>query len=673
METLSKPLTRPVGRRVMIAPNRYAIYTGPSGKTHHPRTRLGMLAQQLSQQTTISVLSIAATSGYVYALTQAAAPNIQFTSVPPGMNSSVAQLQQAYTNFLTQFALFQGQAGAWINTQQGTGTPSIFSQLVSVPNTLNDINGTVTSNFTLLNTYKIGSPQYEQTLQNQETLIGATQPAITSLIQAMTTLGANLQNAASTLIASSQTGTLSQLLTAYAADIQTLQNDIDSCNSQISSDNAKIIGLGFAAAASIAVGLLGLMNIWNPFGWIMLAGGATGAAFAIMEIGALQVEIAALKNKIQSDTSYLNQDQAAASLVAAFCNQLKGFASMNQAAQQELTTLENLYNTLSTEITAALSNLDDNELALAQQEWNTVLQTSQFLENLTAYIWPNPIMLSSPSSFAAVGNDLYCLSLSGELFHYSGGTWTDMGTTALSIAGFGTMLVAIDGAPINGTAVSPNPTASTFFVKLYNTSTKTWSTISTFPAAAIAVGDGGIYAINQLTSDRQVYQYSGSGTSWTKLTALPGPDAASQIAVSSGYILALSNNGQQVWYYDAVNSCWGLLSPFTCAKLLANGNMAAVLGTDNTEYLYKNSSQPTTMGTGMIQVAQLTTGDQYGIDSNLNLWLNEFGNPITHTQLATNVTTVFASDTNAVYYTDNLGNLYSLSASGQSIKLPAMP
>lgn len=657
----------------MITPNRYAMYSRPAGKIAKPKTQLGILAHNLAQQTAITVLSVAATSGYVYALIENAAPNITFTDLPPSMQgkSTLAQLQGVYTSFMSQYAAFQGQAGAWINTQPGTATPSIFSRLVSVPTTLNDLNDTVTGNFVLLNSLTPGSQAYTNALNQQETLIGANQPAIRSLINSMTTLGTNLENAATALIASSKTGTLSQLLAAYKDDIATLNAAISSASDEIASDNAKIIGEGVGTATSITVGLVGLLNWWNPFGWIMIAGGAVGAYYAIIEIEYLKARVAELTYEINDDTNYRDNDQTAASLVSTFCQLLAGFSSMNQAAQKELLTLENLYNTLNTDITAALTDLTNNDLRDAQTEWTTILTEAQFLENLTAYIWPSPVMLSSPSSFAPVGNDIYSLSLSGELFHYTGGAWSDMGQTALSCTGFGTNLVAIDGAPINGTAVTPNPTTPTYFVKVYNISSQTWSTISNFPAAAVAVGGAGIFAINQLTSDRQVYQYSGSGSGWTKLTALPGPDAASQIAVTGGTVFVLANNSQFVYYYSTANNNWTQLTNFTCSKIAGNGNMLAVLGTDNTQYLYQPAASTT--GTNTVQVAQLTTGDQYSIDINQNLWFTEAAQPTTHTKLAENVTGVFASDTNAVYYTDNAGDLYALGVSGTSIKLPAMP
>ncbi len=668
------------GRRVLVGPNHYAMVMAAGRKLDQmqPATALGQLAMQLSQQSTVSMISVAATTAYVYALTQASAPNLQFTTTPPGMTSSVSQLQGAYDSFLTQLNIFQGQAGAWVNTNPSSGAASILSQLVSVPTTLSELNGTVTSQFAILNAVPPGSQAYQSALTELEALIGAETPSITGLISAMQTLGTNLETATTSLIASTQTGVLSQLLVAYQADIAALNQAISDANSQISSDNSKIVGLGFAAAAAIVVGIIGLCNWWNPIGWILMGGGAVGAYFAIAEIEALKAQITELKNEINVDTYWVQQDQAAASLVSAFSTQLQGFASMNTASQQELQTLESLYGTLAADITAALTDLDNNQIAAAQAEWTEILAATQVLQGVAAYVWPSPAMLSSPSSFAALGSNVYSISLSGEMFYYNGSAWTDMTVSSLSCAGQGTTLVAIDGAPIDGTEVNPHPITPTYFVKSYNAATQAWTIISGFPAAAVAVGAGGnsaIYAINQTVSDRQVYLYSGTGTTWTALPQLPGPDAAIQIAVANNTLFALTNNSQFIYSYNG--TAWTQLSTFTCASILANGNMLSIIGTDQKLYLY-NAQTPGGVNQTYIsanRVAQINNGDQYLITPTLDLYyIDNQVSPLTTTLLQSNVIAVMASDTNAVYYTDNLGDIYLLAnlSTNSWTKLPAL-
>ena len=678
METLvkqKKEARKP--RKVLVGPSQYKVTRPVIGKSIQPKTKLGELALRLNEQTVISMLSVSATSAYVYGLTEASAPNLQFTSVPPGMSSSVEKLQSAYDAFLTQFATFQGKASVWINTQQDTGTASIFSQLVSIPTTLGNINGQVLSDFTLLNGLTPGSTAYDNQLNALEQLINAELPAINSLISSMDDLGTNLNNAADSLINSTRNGVLSELTAAYASDIQALNAAIDSANKKINKDNDKIIGEGTGAAVSAGVGLVGLLNFWNPFGWAMMAGGAVGAYYAIIEIEKLKAEIADLNAQINEDTHWVSKDQAAASLVSSFALQLGGFASLNSAAQEELQTLENLYTTLAQDISEAISDLQANELDEAKTEWNAIVEAGSVLEDLTAFIWPSPAMLSAPSSFSVVGADIYSIAMSGKMYHYTESTnaWSDMGVTALSCAGSGSTLVTIDGAPIDGAKITTTPKISTYKVKRYDLSEKTWSTISDFAVAAVAVGGDDIYAISQLVSDRNVYKYSGSGNTWTPLAKLPGPDAAIDIAVANGIVFALANNSQIVYRYETSGGgSWKALTSFKCNSIVANGNKLAIIATNNDVYTYDPTldSTPEKTRSGILRVAPLTNGDQYWIELDQTLWLYVPTPPATWTGVADNVTGVFASDTDDVYFSTNVGDVYAVDLAGNTRKLPAI-
>ncbi len=661
-------------RRLRIAPGMFVALRPDFVTSIVPKTRLGTIALQLAEQTAITTLSVAAISSYVYAITQSSTPSVQFTDMPPGMpNSQLQPLQDAYDQFLEQFAIFQAQAGTWINTQPATSTPSIFTQLVQIPNSMNVINAQVSTNFATLNALTPGTPTYNNVLDQQKTLIGSEQPAIDNLVTQMQTLGTNLQNGSDALVASTQTGVLAQMLAAYQVDITALNTDITNCQNQINSDNSKIIGLGVGASVSVTVGLVGLFNFWNPAGWVMMAEGGVGAYFSITEIETLKAQIAQLEGQIQNDISYRDSDEQAAMILSAFCNQLQGFSSMNTAAQQELLALENLYSTLSDDITVALGDLDADNLQAAQNEWTEILQSSAALGELTAYLWPNSAELSAPSTFTAIGSDIYYIATSGKLYHYVGstGSWNDMGITALSCAGSGSTLVAIDGAPINGSVIGGSSSAPTYFVKQYDMDAGTWTTISTFPAAAIASSGGAIYAINQLVSDRRVYQYSGSGTTWTALPQLPNmspstPDAAYQIAIAGGVLFALSINAQQVFRYDAGNG-WTQVMSLQCASITGNGSKLGIVGTNLNAYLYDptNGQGAVNYGAGVTTIAQLTNGDEYRTGVNLDLWYADTNaNPPTYTNVANNVTGVYVSDSDLVYYTDNLGNLFLIPSTG---------
>ncbi|MEO1039813.1 MAG: hypothetical protein AAFX09_09715 [Pseudomonadota bacterium] len=664
--TVHQTLTGKPDRRIQTGINQYAML-------HHairnlasiePKTATGKLAMNLVAQNSVSVLSVAAISGYVYALTEAQLPTVTFQGATPGPGITNQELQQAYNSFQTQFATFQGEARAWINTTPESGGASIFSQLVSVPTTFKTINGSVQGKFEILKTLTPGTKPYNDTMAQLKALIGAETSDINTLNTAMQTLGTNLQNAAVTLHTAATTGVLKQLQDAYSTEIQSLTDDISQCQDKINSDNSKIVGLGFAAGAAITVGVVGLANIWNPIGWIMMGAGAVGAYFAIAEIERLKGEIAGLKTKIQNDEMWRQDDQKAAASVASFSGEVKGFETLNSAAQKELTTLEQLYSTLADDISTTISDLDADKLDEAQAEWEAILEAAQPLEDLTAYIWPTSLMLPSPTSFAPVGSDVYALNVAGDAFHYASGgnTWNQLPNSALSIVASGSVVAAIDGAPIDGSTVNPNPSVPTYFVKTYNSGSNAWTTISDFPAAAITTGGGDIYAINQTDTDRQVYKYGGSGTSWTKLADLPGPDAASQIAVAGGKVFALANNTQLVYGYDG--SSWSQVGTAPASAITGNGDMLGILMTDQSVYTYDavNGGSPVFGGSDAIGLAQLSNKDQYVVNaSSLDLYyIDNNVSPPTATDLQPNTTGVYASDTDAVYYTDNNGHVWLL-------------
>jgi hypothetical protein len=660
-------------RKIMVGPGVHV--TLPPSKVRS--TKLGQVAQRLADQAQVTALSIAATSGYVNALCTTASPAITFSDVPPGMTSSLAQLQAAYNGFTSQYAIFQGQASLWIRSAPGSGTPTILSQLTAVPATFSFMESTIDLDFTGLANNPVGSAPYNAALSQLQMNLSSCTQSVQGLNTSMSKLGTNLETATSNLITSANTGTLSQLQAAYQTDITALQTAITNANNTISSDNQKIIGEGVGAAVSVGVATVGLLNWWNPIGWIMMGAGAVGAYFSIEEIESLKAQIAILKTQISTDENFETTDQAAATTLAAFCTQMLGFASMNQAAQVELTQLENLLSTITSDIATSVADANANEITAAQAEWATVVSEAAFLGTFTAYVWPGPLELSAPSMFAPVGNDIYAIATSGSMYHYSGSanSWSPMNVTSLSVVGVGSMLVAIDGAPLNGTAEGPSPAAATYFVKTYNISSGTWSTISTFPVTAVATDGSKIYAINQTQTDMQVYVYTGNGTSWTALPQLPGPDAAIQIACANRALFALTNNSQFVYQYNPTTNAWTQIGTGAYAAIEGNGIYLAMIDINNVNWLYTPASASfLKAGWSTLQVAQYPSSLQLTINNAQNLYLADtLNNPATYTQLATNATAVFISDTGVSYYADNMGNLYSITISGAQTQLPAMP
>ena len=538
---------------------------------------MGAVALKLAVASSSATIQIIATSTYVNALTALALPVITFRAPPPGTTIPAQGLQTAYDDFTRQLATLQGEAAAWISTSAGSGGASIFSNLVAIANTFGNIDATVQSDFVLLQTLTPGSPAWQNALAQVKRLICAEVKPLTSVETQIGTLSTNLDTAAATLITAASTGVLSQLQAAYRSEINALNQDIANCNNQISSDNSKIIGLGFAAGAAIAVGIIGLANFWNPIGWIMIAGGAAGAYFAIAEIVALKGQIALFKAQVENDVNWVNADQTAAQAVAAFAQSAQGAANMNTAAQQELNALLQLCNTLSSDIQTALTDLNRDQLTQALAEWNEIVSAAAFLSGITAHVWPSSIMLANPTNLAATGNAAWLVSNSGTTFNFTSGgnRWTALPGMSLSIVAAASVVAGIDGAPNDGSQIDSNTYGQSFLVKTYNAGNNAWTNISTFPAAQIATDGTSIWAISQVTSDRQVYKYDGSGTSWTAVGAMPNSDAPAAIAATSGKLAAIANNGRGLWINGG--SGWQQIGTATYSNITANGGQIGLI------------------------------------------------------------------------------------------------
>lgn len=667
-----------IGRTIQMGPNHHVnmASAGHPLASYQPTTKLGAVALDLAMATSASYLTIMATAGYVYAVTQLRIPNPTFGTPPSGVTIDPATLQAAWTNFNTQYALIQGQLDNFMDTNPGSSNPaSILSQLVNVPQSISGINGSVVLDFASKNASGL------------ESLFNAVNSEVTSLKTSLTSLGTSIESSTSTLTAATTTGVLLELYNAYESDIQGLKTAISNAQSRIDSDNSKIIGEGFGAGASVVVGIVGLANFWNPVGWIMMAGGAIGAYFAIEEIEALKAQIASLKNTIKTDTDWENTYSQAATSMQATIGTIQGFASMGAAAELELITLENVLSTLSTDILAAVSDLEESspDWTAAQNEWDKIMTTATSLANITAYVWPGPTELSNPTGFISSSTGLYQVASSGKGYYLTNGgsSWTSLPDRSLSIvtaSGTNAIVVGINGAPAVG-AAGTNPAYTTnYLVKTYNSSSNAWTDISTFPAAQVATNGTDIYAINQTVSSRQVYQYAGSGTSWTQLPALPNSDGASSIEVAGAKVFALTINSQQVFYYNG--SSWvALSSSLKFMGLSGNGEYLGLVDINNNGYLWNastntfenisgNNPKPTCTSVG--KLAQLSNGNQLIVNTSQTLYgISNASFPSVATQLATNVVGVTA--VGGIYRVDEDGSAYSTDATYSSwTKLPAV-
>ena len=635
-----------------------------------PKTKLGQVALEFAQASAVTTISVASVSAYVYAVTQAAAPIVQFRTPPKGTNIDIKKLQTEYTNFQNNFATLQGQLSVWINTDQNSAQSSIMSNLVSVPTTIADIDAVVQSKFTLLGALPKSSSQYKSALADLKTLIGVEQAPIKSLVKQVSDLSSTMMTTSDTIQTATSTGTLKELQDAFETEIKALTKAISDAHSTIDSDNRKIVGLGFAAGAAIVVGLVGLVNIWNPVGWILIAGGAVGAYFAISEILALKGQIATLEATIKTDEAWKSDDSKAAAALNSFSNTLNGIAKMTASAQQELTELENLYDKLGDDIKTALSELDDSNFSEAQKEWNTIVNEVSFLKDITAYVWPSPVQLTDPTALSAAGSTLYSIDNAGQTYSIaSGGTsWTALPNTSLSVSAKGSLVTAIDGAPVPNPSTG-NPPKSTFYAKEY--ANGQWTSISDFAIAQVTTDGTSVYGVKQDVADRKVYQYSGTGTGWTALPALPNSDSPQLMAIANGTLYCLGTNTSELYSYS--NSAWTVANKNTFLTITGNGHYLASINSANQAAVLDTSTGTTTNTYSSAQkVAQLSNGDQYVIGVDQSLYHISASAPSSAALVKTDVVDVVASDTDQVFCTDNTGFAYSVSGT-TTTKLPAYP
>ncbi|MFM0069150.1 hypothetical protein [Paraburkholderia aspalathi] len=677
-----------LGRSVLIAPNRHVnlAQAGHPLVTIVPRTRLGALALNLVVQSSVATIQIIATSTYVNSLTALAPPPTEFSVPPPGTTISVESLQDAWDQFVIDLASLQGNAAEWITTSNSTGGASIVSTLTTVAGMIGSLNSAVQAEFIVLQNLPPSTTAWKNAFSTVTNLISAELQPVQGLQTSITLLSNDLNLAAETLMSAANTGVLEQLQAAYINELGALNADIQKCNDEISADNKKIIALGASEGVSGFVGISGILNIWNPLGWLAIGAGVAGAYFAAEEIETLEGQIGLLTGLAKTYSDQLTPDQQASTAVTSFSASAQAAASMNSASQQELTTLIQLCSAMGTDLNEALTDLSDDEIAASLAEWNAVVSEAAFLGAITAYIWPSWLNLANPTSLTAAGSNAWVVSNSGTVFSWTSGStaWLTLPSYTLSMVSAGSVIAGIDGAPNNAAVLDPNSYGQSFYVKLFNAGQNAWTTVSAFPAAQVTTDGTSLWAINQITNDRQVYAYSGSGTNWTQLPALPinpttqKPDAPMDIAAVNGTVVAIANNTLSLWSYSGSN--WNQITDSTYGSITANGGLIGLIDTSSNAWVLDigNKNALTAMMTSVNTLAQAPNGDQYATDNNLNLWYVAFpqngGSPVC-TQVMSNVTGVTVSDGGTVYATDNNGVLWTLVDAGNNAwqQLPVFP
>ncbi len=652
-----------------------------------PVTGLGRQALVVTQQLAAVSAALQAVTTYTTMIITTNVPPPTFTTTPastPGI--PVSDLQSQYQTFSSQWAGMQGTAGEWINTNPNTDEPSILSQLTSVPGTLTGLDPTVQYYLSMLASLPPGSSTYQTDLTSLQNLVNTQSQYVTALATRVSTFGGSMQSQTDTVVAQVTTGAIAEVITAYQSQINTLNANISSLNDQISSDNTKLIVDYGGAGLSSVVTVLGFCALaLPPVGIMMIGSGLFGVYQSASDIQALNAQIAADAAQVTTETGVVSADTSEMSNLQAFAGTVQGYTALNATAQQELTVLANMYIELASYLGTMNTDLSSNDISAASAEWTQIMQGATSLAGITLYVWPSNVELLAPSTLAVASTGVFVIANSGNVYFCGTGapSWQTVSGCALSILATNSAIIKINGAPADG-STSQNSYNTDYTVCRYNSGNNTWTALSTFAASNIATDGTNIYCTQQSdgTASQYVYQYSGSGTSWTTLPALPNSGVPRYLAVTGGALFVATFNQGIVYKYTG--SSWTQISATGTIAVSLTGALGYISYLDQYKncYLYnvQNGQAPGTTGASVIGVAGSSGGAQYQISASQVLsYLRVVNGTPQVTTLQQNVVAMTTnSNTGQPAYCDNKGALYLLAGnpgpdSNSWVQLPALP
>ncbi|GAB3359192.1 hypothetical protein [Lysobacter tyrosinilyticus] len=301
-----------------------------------------------------------------------------FSSNLPTLNQNPPDWDQ----FVTAYTQGKTVALSWTNT--------VMARLLTVPQDVQGYNPTITAALqdaqaqaTLLvqnpqNQIALGALNTDlatvsRTLNLVVTFIAGAVSAIQNFNNTMPSLASNLQSIADSSAQAAQ---------ADMTKINTLKADIAKLESDISSLTAAIIGLGIADGAAITLGTIATIAAW-PIGaltWIVL-GPAVAVATTYIALDAIQIK--ADKDKIAADQSAITGLTADVATLQILAQQYTQFAQATQALGPTLLAILQEWQTLETEVNAAIADVQhatqdassasftkvQQDLAQALHEW----------------------------------------------------------------------------------------------------------------------------------------------------------------------------------------------------------------------------------------------------------------------------------------------------------------
>jgi N-acetylneuraminic acid mutarotase len=132
-----------------------------------------------------------------------------------------------------------------------------------------------------------------------------------------------------------------------------------------------------------------------------------------------------------------------------------------------------------------------------------------------------------------------------------------------------------------------NYAKKTNVTEVYNTQTSTWetksSTIDSSSSLLANVVDGKIYAMYQVSSDRNVDVYDPETDTWTRKTTLPSEGSPSHTCVIDDKIYALQKESGRLHSYDTKSNSWTSLSHI---QVYGGSRMVATTGEHAPKQIY---------------------------------------------------------------------------------------
>lgn len=659
-----------------------------------PQTMLGKRAMVLTESIAGYAAALTAVSGYTAVIQSISPPPIteQSGSSEAGVPEDV--YDQYQNVFLPEWNQFQSIANQWM-LPATPNSQGYYQQLATVPNNLIAMNYSVGNNLFEMMINQPGSSNYDQAQKNLLSEISMQSSLLSGLIGAVNQYSNHLATATENVIASADSGVLQTTMQQYETEINDLNDQIADTNTQLHEDEMQLLkdggkALGFAAMA--VVGIVG-MKIKDPVtkvlgGMITIAGGI-GFATEIYDIVEDCIAISKDKSQINVLNNDLDNDQTTALALGVMINQIDGFAGMESAAVEALQEVLNGYKALADELDDIVTDVTDNEVDAASDEWTAIYNAATNLSANVSYFWPDIYSVYECKSMAPTSTGVNTIATDGTIYQYdsSGTAWSKLPGTAVSLAASDSVLVRINATPIS---VLSEPVTNTYYASQFIDNA--WVDISDFAVGNIAVYGSNIYAVrsnagsidtgNQPASDlSEVLQYSGSGTTWNSLGSPDSGDLPGFIAAFDGGVIVSTLLSGLCYFWDG--NKWNEIGSSATQYLspVAAGTNFSLIDINYNSSLASTTRMTPSITAHSIYRTAVTGGSsptQYVVTATGTLeCVTGSGGSYQTSSLRDNSMAIFGDVTGQNFYLlDTTGNMYQCQGSGTAMtfsKLPALP